>query len=72
MGGVDAGSLGNLTETQAVGDPLELPVKLKKKQDTLQTLVPQWRPNIGPFKSHIVEVAEDGSQKTISPSLALR
>ena len=42
----------------AVGEPLEMPVQLKKKQDTLQTFVPQWKPNNGPFKTHIVEVAD--------------
>jgi hypothetical protein len=54
------------------GEPLEMPVKLKKKQDTLQTFVPQWGPHNGPFKTYLVEVSEDGSQKTLSASHALR
>jgi hypothetical protein len=56
----------------AVGDSLELPVQLKKKQDTLQILVPEWKPDIGPFKTHIVEVGKDGTQKKLSELTPLR
>jgi hypothetical protein len=56
----------------AVGDPLELPVQLKKKQDTLMRLVPEWKPDIGPFKTQLVEVAKDGTQKKLSELTPLR
>src|SRR5687767_7901480 len=47
----------------AKGDPLEQIVKLKRG-DTLQAIVPQWRPENGPFQSFIDEVSPDGTRRT--------
>ena len=55
----------------AKGDPLEQIVKLKRA-DNLQAIVPQWRPENGPFKTYIDEVSPDGTRRTISPSVDLR
>lgn len=55
----------------AKGDALEQIVKLKRR-DTLQAMVPQWRPENGPFKLYIDEVSEDGTHRTISQRVDLR
>jgi hypothetical protein len=55
----------------ARGEELERPVTLRRR-DTLQAIVPQWRPERGPFTSQIVEVAEDGTRRTVAPAVDLR
>jgi hypothetical protein len=57
----------------AKGDPLELEVTWQKRRErVLQAIAPQWRPENGPFKSYIDEVAADGSRKTLSESVDMR
>lgn len=55
----------------AKGEPLEQPVKLKRG-DNLSAIAPQWRPENGPFTSRIVEVAKDGTRRTISEDELMR
>jgi hypothetical protein len=55
----------------AKGDPLEQPLKIKRA-DNLQAIVPQWRPENGPFTSHIDEIAADGTRRTVSQSHKMR
>jgi hypothetical protein len=55
----------------AKGEPLEQPVKLRR-QDTLQAIVPRWRPENGPFKSRIDEIAADGSRRNLAPPVDMR
>ena len=51
------------------GEPAGIPVDLQQK-GTLQTLVPKWRPEEGPFEAHIVESC-DGRKREVSKSIAL-
>ena len=51
------------------GEPAGIPVTLKNK-GTLQTLVPKWRPEEGPFEAAIVERC-DGRDREVSKSIAL-
>lgn len=53
------------------GEPLEQEVQLRR-QSTLQAIVPQWRPENGPFICHIDELSPDGTRRTISERYALR
>lgn len=55
----------------AKGEPREQVVKLRR-QDTLQAIVPPWRPENGPFKSQIDEIAADGSRRPMSQSIDMR
>jgi hypothetical protein len=52
------------------GEPLVQMVKLKRA-DNLTAIVPQWRPENGPFKAHIDEVLPDGTLRTLSPVVDL-
>ncbi len=53
------------------GDPLEQEMKAKRA-GTLQAIVPQWKPDIGPFTSHIDEIAADGTRRTVSQPHKMR
>ena len=53
------------------GSPLEQPVRLSQNS-TLQALVPQLRPENGPFTSHIAEVSSDGTRRMLSQSIPMR
>ncbi len=55
----------------AKGEPLEQAVKLKKR-DTLQAIVPQWKPENGPFTSHLDEIGADGTRRSLCEPLPLR
>lgn len=56
----------------ASGEPLEQEVRLRKKQDTLQAIVPQWRPENGPFKTQLFALGEDGARRELSATHAMR
>lgn len=53
------------------GDPYQRPVQLNSK-GTLQTLIPGWRPEEGPFQSHIAEVSDEEALVKVSGSITLR
>ena len=55
----------------ATGEPLEQIVKLTR-QSTLQAIVPQWRPENGPFTSYIDEIAPDGTRRSLTEPIAMR
>ena len=55
----------------AKGDPLEQPLKIKRA-DNLTAIVPQWKPDQGPFTSHIDEIAADGTRRTVSQEHKMR
>ena len=52
---------------RAQGAPAKQPVRLAR-QGNLPILIPGWRPEEGPFQSHI----EDRSGNRLSPSIDLR
>ncbi len=52
---------------RAQGAPSRQSVRLAK-QGTLPVLLPGWRPEDGPFRSHL----EDPSGKRVSPSIEMR
>lgn len=55
---------------RANGEPLGHIARLATK-GTLQTFILQWRPEQGPFRTHIEEMSADGSTRRVSRSVPL-
>jgi hypothetical protein len=56
---------------RAKGTPSEQPTELVD-EGTLQAVLVGWRPEEGPFKTHIEEQLPDGSRRRVSQTLELR